>query len=153
MVTDFYNLKISEQNYNGAIDLYTQAIKKNWKNAVYFANRSISNLRLENFGYALNDASKAIELDKAYTKAYYRRAAAHMSLGKYKLALKDFEYVSISTIKYFKRHVVHGLSSPLLGAPCCYLYSSQDRYGMFNNKNTATQLVAVGVKNIFHRCS
>lgn len=62
---------------------------------MFFANRSISNLRLENFGYALNDASKAIELDKSYTKAYYRRAAAHMSLGKYKLALKDFEYVSI----------------------------------------------------------
>lgn len=102
---DFYNLKISEQNYNGAIDLYTKAIKKNWKNAVYFANRSISNLRLENFGYALSDASRAIELDKAYTKAYYRRAAAHMSLGKYKLALKDFEYVSIPTIWHYERYV------------------------------------------------
>ncbi|XP_026333326.1 serine/threonine-protein phosphatase 5 [Hyposmocoma kahamanoa] len=88
------NELFKKQNYNGAIELYTQAIKKNWKNAVYFANRSISNLRLENFGYALSDASKAIELDKTYTKAYYRRAAAHMSLGKYKLALKDFEYVT-----------------------------------------------------------
>lgn len=102
---DFYNLKISEQNYNGAIDLYTKAIQKNWKNAVYFANRSISNLRLENFGYALSDASRAIELDKGYTKAYYRRAAAHMSLGKYKLALKDFEYVSIPPYDSFKLHV------------------------------------------------
>ena len=61
---------------------------------MYYANRSIANLRLENFGYALNDVSKAIEIDKFYTKAYYRRAAAFMSLGKYKLALKDFEYVS-----------------------------------------------------------
>ncbi|CAH0728578.1 unnamed protein product, partial [Brenthis ino] len=82
------------QNYNRAIELYTEAIEKNPTNAVYFANRSISNLRLENFGYALNDASKAIDLDKFYTKAYYRRAAAYMSLGKYKLALKDFEYVT-----------------------------------------------------------
>ncbi|XP_045453104.1 serine/threonine-protein phosphatase 5 [Melitaea cinxia] len=82
------------QNYNRAIELYSQAIEKNPTSAVYYANRSISNLRLENFGYALNDASKAIELDKFYTKAYYRRAAAYMALGKYKLALKDFEYVT-----------------------------------------------------------
>ncbi len=55
--------------------------------------RSIANLRIENFGYALADANKAIENDKSYLKAYYRRAAAHMSLGKYKLALKDYERV------------------------------------------------------------
>lgn len=91
----WHNLKISGQVYNSAIDLYTKALEKNPKNAVLYANRSIANLRLENFGYALTDASKAIELDRGYTKAYYRRAAAHMSLGKYKLALKDFEYVSM----------------------------------------------------------
>jgi serine/threonine-protein phosphatase 5 len=44
-------------------------------------------------GYALADASKAIECDKMYLKAYYRRAAAYMSLGKYKMALKDYERV------------------------------------------------------------
>ena len=49
--------------------------------------------RSECFGYALADASKAIETDKSYLKAYYRRAAAYMSLGKYKLALKDYEGV------------------------------------------------------------
>ncbi|XP_075982644.1 protein phosphatase D3 [Anticarsia gemmatalis] len=88
------NEYFKKQSYNNAIELYTKAIEKNPKNAVFFANRSIANLRLENFGYALSDASKAIELDRAYTKAYYRRAAAYMSLGKYKLALKDFEYVT-----------------------------------------------------------
>jgi len=41
----------------------------------------------------LVDASKAIECDKMYLKAYYRRAAAYMSLGKYKIALKDYERV------------------------------------------------------------
>jgi len=81
------------EKYQQAIELYTQCIKLNPNNAVYYANRSISYLRTECFGYALADASKAIETDKSYLKAYYRRAAAYMSLGKYKLALKDYEGV------------------------------------------------------------
>ncbi|XP_038206909.1 serine/threonine-protein phosphatase 5-like [Zerene cesonia] len=88
------NEYFKKQNYISAIELYTKAIEKNPKSAVYYANRSICNLRLENFGYALTDASQAISLDHTYTKAYYRRAAAYMSLGKYKNALKDFHYVT-----------------------------------------------------------
>ncbi|XP_052744035.1 serine/threonine-protein phosphatase 5 [Bicyclus anynana] len=88
------NEYFKKQNYDRAIEFYSKAIEKNPRNAVYYANRSIANLRLENFGYALSDASLAIGLDKSYTKAYYRRAASYMSLGKYKLALKDFEYVT-----------------------------------------------------------
>lgn len=58
-----------------------------------YANRSIAHLKTEYAGYALTDASRAIELDKTYVKAYYRRAAAYMALGKFKQALKDFEAV------------------------------------------------------------
>lgn len=85
-----------EQDFNKAIDLYTKAIDKNPNAAVYYANRSFAYLKTECFGYALTDASKSVELDKNYVKAFYRRAAAYMSLGKFKEALKDFEYVSIS---------------------------------------------------------
>ncbi|XP_075223085.1 protein phosphatase D3 isoform X2 [Lycorma delicatula] len=49
---------------------------------------------MECFGYALADAMKSIEIDKTYVKGYYRRAAAYMSLGKFKLALKAFEAVT-----------------------------------------------------------
>lgn len=63
--------------------------------AIYYANRSFAYLKTESLGYALNDASKAIELDPSYVKGYYRRAAAYMSLGKFKLALRDYEAVSI----------------------------------------------------------
>ena len=55
-----------------AVELYSKAIELHPANAVYHANRSISHLRLENYGYALADASKAIEADKTYLKAYYR---------------------------------------------------------------------------------
>ncbi|GAU10090.1 hypothetical protein TSUD_421280, partial [Trifolium subterraneum] len=65
---------------------------------VYFANRAFAHLRLEEYGSAILDATKAIEVDtKAievdpkYSKGYYRRGAAHLGLGKFKEALKDFQ--------------------------------------------------------------
>ncbi|KAL1512939.1 hypothetical protein ABEB36_002438 [Hypothenemus hampei] len=83
-----------KQDFNTAIELYTKAIEKNPYLAVYYANRSFAYLKTECFGYALSDASKAIELDKTYVKGFYRRATANMSLGKWKEALKDYEYVT-----------------------------------------------------------
>nr|SVE75039.1 EOG090X03S1 [Daphnia dolichocephala] len=82
-----------KQNYVKAITLYSNAIECNPTSAVLYANRSFAYLRTECFGYALEDASKAISLDKTYVKGYYRRAASYMALGKTKLALKDYETV------------------------------------------------------------
>lgn len=90
----FFCFHFLEQDYNRAIDLYTKAIGVDPTVAVYYGNRSFAYLKTECFGYALTDASKAIELDRNYVKGYYRRAAAHMSLGKFKLALKDYETVT-----------------------------------------------------------
>ncbi|XP_060062862.1 serine/threonine-protein phosphatase 5-like [Ylistrum balloti] len=81
------------EDYNQAITFYTQAIELNPEVATYFCNRSFAYLRTECFGYALNDAGRALQLDRSYIKAYYRRASANMSLGKYKLALRDLETV------------------------------------------------------------
>jgi len=86
------NSAFKKQDYATAIEYYTKAIEL-CPSAVYYANRSISYLRTECVGYALTDASSAIELNKNYIKGYYRRAACHMAMGKFKLALKDFETV------------------------------------------------------------
>lgn len=88
------NEYFKKQDYNSAITSYTKAIDLNNTVAVYFSNRSFAYLKTECFGYALADASKAIDLDKGYIKGYYRRAASYMSLGKFKEALRDYEYVT-----------------------------------------------------------
>ncbi|XP_012246881.1 serine/threonine-protein phosphatase 5 [Bombus vosnesenskii] len=88
------NEYFKNQDYDKAIEFYTKAIEVNPTVAVYYGNRSFAYLKTECFGYALTDASKAIDLDKNYVKGYYRRAAAHMSLGKFKLALKDYKTVT-----------------------------------------------------------
>ncbi|XP_046658681.1 LOW QUALITY PROTEIN: serine/threonine-protein phosphatase 5-like [Homalodisca vitripennis] len=87
------NVYFKKGDFNKAIELYSAAIEVNPNVAVYYGNRSIAYLKTECYGYALSDATKAIDIDKNYIKGYYRRAAAHMCLGKFKQALRDFEAV------------------------------------------------------------
>ncbi|PRQ52010.1 putative protein-serine/threonine phosphatase [Rosa chinensis] len=87
------NEAFKAHKYSQAIDLYTQAIELNSKNAVYYANRSFAHLKLEEYGSAIQDASMAIEVDPRYSKGYYRRGAASLAMGKFKEALKDFQQV------------------------------------------------------------
>lgn len=47
-------------------------------------------LKTEAYGYAIADATKAIELDPKFVKAYYRRALAAAAILKPKDALQDF---------------------------------------------------------------
>ena len=48
-------------------------------------------IKLEQYGSAIIDAGKAIDLDPKYTKAYYRRATAYTAILKARDALKDFK--------------------------------------------------------------
>lgn len=80
-----------------AMIYYTRAIDAEppcKETAACYANRSFTACKLEQYGQALNDAHKAIELDPFYIKAYYRRAAAYMALNQHKSALEDFKKVA-----------------------------------------------------------
>lgn len=79
--------------YSQAIDLYSQSIELNSRNAVYWANRAFAHTKLEEYGSAIQDATKAVEVDPRYSKGYYRRGAAYLAMGKFKEALKDFQQV------------------------------------------------------------
>jgi len=57
---------------------------------IYYANRAFCHLKMENYGSALLDATKAIEVKPDFPKGWYRRASAYMGLGRLKDALKDF---------------------------------------------------------------
>ena len=58
---------------------------------IYYSNRAMAHIRLENFGCAIADATKAIQLVPTFAKAYYRRGCSKVGLTHYKDALKDFE--------------------------------------------------------------
>ncbi|XP_047246719.1 serine/threonine-protein phosphatase 5 isoform X2 [Girardinichthys multiradiatus] len=90
---DVRQMPCMEKDYENAIKYYTEALELNPSNAIYFSNRSLAYLRTECYGYALADATRALEVDKNYIKGYYRRATSNMALGKFKAALKDYETV------------------------------------------------------------
>ncbi|KAK6157520.1 hypothetical protein DH2020_011768 [Rehmannia glutinosa] len=104
------NEAFKAHKYSQAIDLYTQAIEANEDNAVYWANRAFAHTKLEEYGSAIQDATRAIEIDPKYSKASSVgfgfgfgfgfgsclerkrwRGAAYLAMGKFKDALKDFQ--------------------------------------------------------------
>lgn len=86
------NLKFKEKKYAEAIEYYTKAIEIQ-PTSIYFCNRSLNHIHLENYGLALQDAEEAIRLDPKNPKAYFRRGTAHLALAKLNEALADFQKV------------------------------------------------------------
>jgi serine/threonine-protein phosphatase 5 len=60
---------------------------------VYYANRAFCHIKMENYGSAIMDATKAIELKPDFGKGWYRRGTANHLLNKTKDALRDFTQV------------------------------------------------------------
>lgn len=76
-----------------AIECYTTAIELNDREPSYYTNRAQANIKLEAYGYAIADATKAIEIDPAFVKAYYRRAVANTAILKHSEAVHDWKIV------------------------------------------------------------
>ena len=86
-----------EGHFDLSIDYYTQAIDaigpSHRKAAVYLCNRSFANIKLENYGCALNDAISAVEADPTFPKSYYRMSSCYFALGKLDDAIKSLERI------------------------------------------------------------
>ncbi|KAF9010505.1 phosphoprotein phosphatase [Cyathus striatus] len=80
-------------DFPAAARLYSEAIEKNPHEPTIWCNRAYARMKLEEYGYALSDASHAIKLDPQYTKAYYRRATCYMQILKPQAAVQDFKRV------------------------------------------------------------
>lgn len=87
------NKAFAAHDWPKAIDFYTQAIEKNDQDPSFYCNRAQANIKLEAYGYAISDATKAIELDSGYIKAYWRRAIANTAILNSQNALRDFKIV------------------------------------------------------------
>ncbi|KAG5503592.1 hypothetical protein JIQ42_05813 [Leishmania sp. Namibia] len=86
------NAYFQEKKFQHAVDSYSQAIAA-YKTPTLLCNRAFAYLKLELPGAALLDAQEAIEIEPGFVKAYYRKASAHLLLGKFKDAQKEFAAV------------------------------------------------------------
>lgn len=86
------NACFQAKRFHQAIDLYSEAIEA-YKTPTLLCNRAFAYLKVELAGAALADAQEAIDLEPGFVKAYYRKASAHLLLGKFKDAQKDFAVV------------------------------------------------------------
>ena len=85
-----------EFKYSESIEWYTEAIFckiPNETKAIYYCNRSLANLRMENTSIALNDACECIKLDASNVKGYYRKGQAYVALRQMKEAVNEFKTV------------------------------------------------------------
>ncbi|EFR00729.1 serine/threonine-protein phosphatase 5 [Nannizzia gypsea CBS 118893] len=87
------NKCFAQHDWPAALDFYTQAIELYDKEPSFYCNRAQVHVKLEAFGFAIADATKAIELDPSYVKAYWRRAVANTAILNSRAALKDFKTV------------------------------------------------------------
>eukprot|EP00897_Mesotaenium_endlicherianum_P005617 jgi/Mesen1/5083/ME000252S04198 len=92
------NKAFQDHKFLRAVELYSEALEFNPKNAVLWANRAIAHTKLEEYASAVEDASKAIELNPSYVKGYYRRGSAYSAMAKLKDALKDFRQGELGCI-------------------------------------------------------
>lgn len=62
------NKAFKEHIWPDAISFYDQAIEKDDTEPSFFCNRAQAQIKVEAYGYAIADATKAIELDRNYIK-------------------------------------------------------------------------------------
>lgn len=80
--------------YHEAWDKYNAAYELAPTNPVYLSNRAQCELKLEQYGSAIESCTLAVEADPTHVKSFYRRALAHASLLHHKQALQDFQKVA-----------------------------------------------------------
>lgn len=84
------NIFFGKAQYKEAIAKYSEAIVLDDTNAVYWCNRAFANLKSENFGATITDATVSLERNPRHVKALFHRGTAHFILGHLEESLKDF---------------------------------------------------------------
>lgn len=106
------NEMMRQRNYQEAIKLYSNAIRKDASNHVYYANRAAAYVELEMGQQALSDCNEAIRIDPDYIKGYSRKGAALMLLGRRDEALEAFQYIlSVDPLHEYAEAKVKELTS------------------------------------------
>lgn len=84
---DLGNKAFAAKDFDDAIAHYSDAIKIDRTNHVYFSNRSASHGGKKDWKAAMEDAKECIKLNPAFIKGYYRLVTAQMELQELDAAI------------------------------------------------------------------
>ena len=79
-----------ERNFNGAIQLYSEALEINPNFAEAYTNRGNAYGKLRQYKPAIQDFNKSIEINPNFDRAYYNRGLVHDELGQTERAIQDY---------------------------------------------------------------
>lgn len=85
------NRAMGAKSFQDAVDAYSKAIELNPSNAIYFSNRAAAYSSLRDHEKAIVDATKALEVDPNYSKAYSRLGLAHYALGDAQASMEAYK--------------------------------------------------------------
>jgi len=87
------NEEFNKGNYETAIENYTYATECDPKNAIFYNNRANCYHKMGKYDKALRDATKAVELNSGYEKAWFRKAAAEVELKQWPDAAESYNHL------------------------------------------------------------
>ena len=82
--------KVSRKNFTGAIDDFSEAIKRDSGFIQAYENRGVAKFYIRDFRGAVGDYSKALEIDPDDYNTHGRRGWAEFNLQEYMEAISDF---------------------------------------------------------------
>ncbi|XP_031503336.1 hsp70-Hsp90 organizing protein 3 [Nymphaea colorata] len=85
------NEYFKQQKYPEAVKHYTEAIRRNPRDAKVYSNRAACYTKLGALPEGLKDAEKCIELDPAFPKGYSRKGAIQFLMKEYDKALETYQ--------------------------------------------------------------
>ena len=80
-----------EGKFPQAIEEYTEAIRRDPKNAALYSNRCMAYTKVMDLGSALKDADKGLELDPSFVKLYIRKGNVQNMMKAYHKALDTWD--------------------------------------------------------------
>ena len=85
------NAAFKAEQWQKAIDLYTQAIQEEGDNHLIYSNRSAAYVKAGQFELALQDANKCIALEPGFTKGYGRKGVALHAMNRFDHAVAAYK--------------------------------------------------------------
>lgn len=85
------NERFKAGDFPGAVEFYSDAIKRDPESPVYYANRAAAYTKLTCFNEAKADCDKSLALDPTYVKAWSRLAAIQCFMKEFHKAMESYQ--------------------------------------------------------------